>query len=185
MIKIEQSSKSGINAIGTHIQVNLDKYEKSQKTDLIEAKKPLLDNKKIFIVHGHDEVLRYKLKDYLQNILGYPEPIILSEIASSGRTIIESFEEETEHAGLVFALLTPDDFMNDASMRARQNVIFELGYFIGKLGRKSGRVIVLVKGNVDIPSDLSGILYIHIDKGIEEAGEKIRKAIKAAIGGQP
>lgn len=89
------------------------------------------------------------------------------------------FEEETEGVGLVFVLLTPDDFVDDTSARARQNVIFELGYFIGKLGRKSGRVIVLQKGEVDIPSDLSGILYIHIDNGIKEAGEKIRKAIDA------
>ena len=69
--------------------------------------------------------------------------------------------------------------MSDSSMRARQNVIFELGYFIGKLGRKSGRVILLLKGMVDIPSDLNGILYIHIDNGIQEAGEEIRKAIEA------
>lgn len=56
--------------------------------------------------------------------------------------IIESFEEEAEGVGLVFILLTSDDFMDDTSVWARQNVIFELGYFIGKLGRKSGKVIV-------------------------------------------
>lgn len=141
--------------------------------------KPFLNNKKIFIVHGHDELSKYKLKDYLQNTLHYPESVILSEIASQGRTIIESFEEESENAGLVFVLLTPDDFTNDSHARARQNVIFELGYFIGKLGRKSGRIIALLKGKVDIPSDLNGILYIHIDDGIQAAGEKIRKAIEA------
>lgn len=138
----------------------------------------VLDNKKIFIVHGHDELSKYTLKDYLQNTLHYPEPVILSEIAGQGRTIIESFEKESENAGIIFVLLTPDDFTDDA-YRARQNVIFELGYFMGKLGRKSGRIIVLLKGNVEIPSDLSGILYIHIDNGIQAAGEQIRKAVEA------
>ncbi len=57
---------------------------------------------KSFIVHGHDELSKYKLKDYLQNTLHYPEPVILSEIAGQGRTVIESFEEESENAGLVF-----------------------------------------------------------------------------------
>lgn len=180
MIRLNQINEHGTNAAGIRVYVDTDQKKKPQKENLVKVEKSLLDNKKIFIVHGHDEASRYKLKDYLQNTLGYPEPVILSEIASCGRTIIESFEEETEHVGLVFVLLTPDDFMSDASVRARQNVIFELGYFIGKFGRKSGRVIVLQKGDVDIPSDLSGILYIHIDKGIEEAGEKIRKAIRAA-----
>ncbi len=154
----------------------------SQQFKISKKSKTFLDNKKIFIVHGHDDLSRYKLKDYLQNTLHYPEPVILSDIASQGRTIIESFEEEAENAGLVFVLLTPDDLTDDCRPRARQNVIFELGYFMGKLGRKSGRIIVLLKGNVDIPSDLSGILYIHIDDGVDDgiqaAGEKIRKAIE-------
>lgn len=138
-----------------------------------------LDNNKVFIVHGHDEMLKLKLKDYLQNTLGFSKPVILSEVAGRGRTIIESFEEESQNAGFIFVLLTPDDFVDDSQLRARQNVIFELGYFMGKYGRKSGRVIVLLKGEVDIPSDLGGILYIRVDQGIEAAGEEIRKAIKA------
>ena len=179
MIKVEQNNKDGMNISGKYVNVNTDGHEHTKKTGMSKSEKAFLDNKKIFIVHGHDEVSKYKLKDYLQNTLHYPEPVILSEVASCGRTIIESFEEETENAGLVFILLTPDDFMSDSSMRARQNVIFELGYFIGKLGRKSGRVILLLKGMVDITSDLNGILYIHIDNGIQEAGEEIRKAIEA------
>ena len=70
---------------------------------------------------------------------------------------------------------------NNHQARARQNVIFELGYFIGKMGRKSGRVILLSKGNLDIPSDLSGILRIDIGQGIRTAGEDIRKAVKIAL----
>lgn len=116
---------------------------------------------------------------YLKNTLHYPEPVILSEIAGQGRIVIESFEEESENASLVFILLTPDDFTNDSHARVRQNVIFELSYFIGKLGRKSGRIIALLKGKVDIPSDLNDILYIHIGDGIQAAGKEIRRAIEA------
>lgn len=135
----------------------------------------------IFIVHGHDTVARIELKDYLQNTLGFPPPVILAELPDCGRTIIEKFEEQAEQADIVFVLLTPDDFNEENQARARQNVIFELGYFIGKMGRKSGRVILLSKGNLDIPSDLSGILRIDIGQGIRVAGEDIRKAVMKAL----
>ena len=79
-------------------------------------------------------------------------------------------------------LLTPDDSgTSEEKKRARQNVIFELGYFYGKLGRKSGRVLLLHKGNLELPNDLSGIVYINIDNGIEAAGEEIRREIKDLI----
>lgn len=133
-------------------------------------------NGKIFIVHGHDKLTRMELKDYIQNVLKLQEPVILDENFETGLTIIESFEKYAEETGLVFVLLTPDDF-TDNSVRARQNVIFELGYFMGKLGRKSGKIIILCKGDVEIPSDLSGVLYIRIDNGILAAGEQIRRAV--------
>jgi CheY-like chemotaxis protein len=137
-----------------------------------------------FIVHGHDEKEKYALKNYLQNTLGLPEPIILHENPSSGRTIIEKFEQLSEDIDVVFVLLTPDDqvFSGTSSriqLRARQNVIFELGYFLGKLQRKNGRVILLYKGDLELPTDLSGLIYINIDHGIESEGEQIRKELLA------
>lgn len=135
-------------------------------------------NGKIFIVHGHDRLARMELKNYLQNTLQLPEPVVLEENTSAGLTIIEKFEKYAAEAGLVFVLLTPDDFTED-SVRARQNVILELGYFMGKLGRKSGRIIILCKGDVEIPSDLLGILPIRIDHGILAAGERIRKELES------
>jgi predicted nucleotide-binding protein len=62
-----------------------------------------------------------------------------------------------------------------AEPRARQNVIFELGYFYGLLRRQSGRIVLLHKGGLEIPSDLTGIIYIDITHGIEAAGEEIRR----------
>ena len=134
-----------------------------------------------FIVHGHDETSKLGLKDYLQNTLKLPEPIILHQQANKGRTVIEKFEECSANIDVAFVLLTPDDIgglpEGEKRERARQNVIFELGFFVGRFGRKSGRIIVLHKGNLEIPSDLAGVVYIDISGGIESAGEKIRKEL--------
>ena len=88
----------------------------------------------------------------------------MQEQPDRGRTIIEKFEEYAQ-VDFAIALFTPDDIGgldgDDPQFRARQNVIFEFGYFIGKHGRK--RVRALVKGNIEIPSDYSGVLYIPLD----------------------
>jgi CheY-like chemotaxis protein len=132
-----------------------------------------------FIVHGHDSQACLELKNYLQNTLGLPEPVILAEKPSLGMTIIEKFEYYADDKDLVFALFTPDDFSDDLKVgRARQNVVFEYGYFLGVLGRRSGRVFLLHKGETEIPSDLRGIVYIDITPGIESAGEQIRRELR-------
>jgi len=138
---------------------------------------------KIFIVHGHDDKTKLELKNYIQNTLALGEPIILHEQPDLGRTIIEKFEEVGSQVDLVFVLLTPDDIIidhdkpNSEKRRARQNVIFELGYFYGKLQRRSGRILLLHKGPIEIPTDISGVVYIDIGRGIEAAGEKLRKEL--------
>lgn len=138
---------------------------------------------RIFIVHGHNNVLTLQLKNYIQNMLKLGEPIVLREQPSFGRAIIEKFEDIAQDIEIVFVLLTPDDHVYDPSnptvliRRARQNVVFELGYFYGKLGRRSGRIILLYQGLLDIPSDISGIIYINVDNGIEAAGEDIRREL--------
>jgi len=137
-----------------------------------------------FIVHGHDDTAKLDLKNYLQNTLHLPEPIILHEKPDAGRTIIEKLEDYALLSSIVFVLLTPDDVMAQVEdslnqkRRARQNVIFEMGYFLGMLGRTSRRVVLLHRGPLDIPSDIAGIIYIDIPDGIEAAGEKIRREIE-------
>ena len=92
------------------------------------------------------------------------KPVILSEQSSRGRTIIEKFEKHSK-VGFAIALLTPDDTGSlegeKKQPRARQNVIFELGFFIGRIGRE--RVCALSKGEVEIPSDYSGVVYIPLE----------------------
>lgn len=146
---------------------------------------PPRKNIRPFIVHGHDDKTLLELKDYLQNTLGMSEPTILRRMPSLGKTIIEKFEREAESIELVFVLLTPDDKIidsnksDDEKRRARQNVILELGFFLGKLGRESGRVLLLHKGPLEIPSDIAGVEYIDIANGVMSAGENIRRELRA------
>lgn len=119
---------------------------------------------KIFIVHGHDEGMKQAVARSLEQ-QGL-EPIILSEQPNSGRTIIEKFEEESNVGFAVVLMSDQDDHGAEVNCmklkpRARQNVILELGYFIGKLGRR--KVFVLRKGDVEIPSDILGVVYQSYD----------------------
>jgi predicted nucleotide-binding protein len=110
--------------------------------------------RRTFIVHGHDHQSLYELKNYLQNTLKLGEPVVLRETPNGGKTMIEKFEREAETVELVFVLLTPDDKAapladpNTEKRRARQNVILELGFFLGKLGRESGKILLRKQGRI-------------------------------------
>lgn len=155
----------------------LDEEAISKDQDVVEeTEAPTSD---IFIVHGRDEAGKQAVARLVEKL--DLNPIILHEQPNQGRTIIEKFEAYGDPAFAV-VLLTPDDLgtlaseIDDLKLRARQNVIFELGFFIGKIGRE--RVCALYTGDVELPSDYSGILYIPMD----EAGAwqtKLAKEIKA------
>lgn len=113
----------------------------------------------VFIIHGHDNELKAQLQ-LLLKVAGVNN-FVLHEQPDKGRTIIEKLVEETEQSGYAIALLTPDDLVDDGKNRARQNVILELGYFLGKIGKE--RVRIIVRDDVEIPSDLQGILYEKYD----------------------
>ena len=123
------------------------------------------DSRKVFVVHGHDNEAKEATARFLEK-LGL-EPIILHEQPSSGRTVIEKFENYSGNIAFAVVLLTPDDVGGAATAptslkaRARQNVIMELGYFMGRLGRV--KVCALHKGGVELPSDYQGILYVEMD----------------------
>jgi len=123
----------------------------------------------LFIVHGHDRDLIEFIQDVVTNELKWDKPIVLDEQAGGGLTIIEKFEKFASSAEGVIVLLTPDDVgasskdLTAQQFRARQNVFFELGYFYGKFRRQSGRVFLIKKGVMEIPSDLSGVVYVDVD----------------------
>lgn len=122
---------------------------------------------KVFIVHGHDEGTREAVARVLHQL--NLSPVILAEQPNQGQTIIEKFEQSSQDVGYAVVLLTPDDIgtsknkPDELKPRARQNVIFELGYFAAKLGRKN--VCALHKGGIEIPSDYHGVVYVSMDSG--------------------
>ncbi|MBN1468091.1 MAG: nucleotide-binding protein [Fusobacteriaceae bacterium] len=136
------------------------------KNDYTSTSKSQSKNNKsrIFIVHGHDDAVKNEVARFLEKL--ELEPIILHEQSSDGRTIIEKIEKYSD-VGFGIILYTPCDLGKDKNneklnARARQNVIFEHGYLIGKIGRSN--VCALVKeDNLEKPTDISGVVYISMD----------------------
>lgn len=156
-------------------------------TEPVRLSSILPKTKKVFVVHGHDEIAKTSLEVFLHEI-GL-EPIVLHRQADVGLTVIEKFEKHSD-VGYAFILLTPDEVAYLASdetkadaerkkeLRARPNVIFEFGYFIGKLGRS--KVCCLYTGAVSLPSDVNGMIYKRYDKSIEEVAYSVIKDLKAS-----
>jgi CheY-like chemotaxis protein len=134
---------------------------------------------RVFVVHGHDEEALRAVIDFLRE--RRVRPIVLRDQPKRGMAIIDAFEEYS-NVHFAVALLTPDDVGGKAGSppgqlrpRARQNVIFELGFFAGKLGRE--HLAVLYKEEVDIPSDYQGVLYISM---ADDWREKLARELEAA-----
>ena len=139
-----------------------DEYHEPKPSPIPENSPP--NTKKVFVIHGRDNETKEIVARFLEHL--ELKPIILHEQSNQGRTIIEKFEQHAQ-VSFAIALLTPDDVgalqeeVENLKSRPRQNVIFEFGYFIGRLGRK--RVCALAKGGVDILSDYAGVIYISLD----------------------
>lgn len=135
----------------------------------------------VFIVHGHDEGAKHAVARFLETI--GVEPVILQEQINSGKTVIEKFEDFASRAGFAIVLMTADDMgypngrPTEIKGRPRQNVVLELGFFASKLGRH--RTLVLVKGNVEMPSDVIGLVYESMDSA-EGWKMRVAKELKAA-----
>ena len=118
---------------------------------------------KVFVVYGHDEMMKLKVEHFLREELKL-EVVALDEKPNNGMTIIEKFETYSKDCTFAVILMSPDDeteVNGQIFKRARQNVVLELGYFMAKLGRN--KVCVLIRGNIEKPSDISGILNISYD----------------------
>jgi predicted nucleotide-binding protein len=147
----------------TNTQLNATQAVESQPPPVSAEGEHPFNRSQVFIVHGHDEIAKLEMADFVKS-LGM-EPIILHMQASSGRTIIEKIEHYS-NVGFGIVLYTPCDIGFKAgslngNYRARQNVVFEHGYLIGKLGRS--RVVAMVKGTTETPNDISGVVYILLD----------------------
>lgn len=154
-----------LDLIDESSEISVDRELPALPQSVIE--KPL-ETRKVFIVHGQDDEAKAVVARFLSSC--DLDPIILHEQPNGGRTVIEKFEKEAD-VGFAVVLLTPDDVggfrkdktltSDDLKTRARQNVILELGYFTGRLGRD--RVAALKKGEIEMPSDIAGLVWTPMD----------------------
>ncbi len=173
----------------THLLALLEDIEKnpeiilqeSVKGSAIEDRQPtVLEGRRVFLIHGRDEGAKEKVARFLEKV-GL-RPIILHEQSNEGLTIMEKIEKYSDVAYAV-ALLTADDVGGIGSdkpnlrARGRQNVVFELGFFMGKL--KRDRVCALCQKGVERPSDIDGLVYIQLDKS-EAWKMHLAKELKSA-----
>lgn len=133
----------------------------------IDAPPELEAPTRVFIVHGQDEGKKYELEAYLQKLLS-EAPVILHQEPNGGKVLIEKLESSASSVGYAIVLLTADDLgrakqfdSEEDRFRARQNVVFEMGFFFGLIGRS--RVAVLYEESVERPSDIAGLVYIALD----------------------
>jgi len=141
---------------------------------------------RVFVVHGHDEVAREQLERILM-ILGL-EPFVLQNTAGGGLTIIEALERQIgkePEAKFGIVLMTPDDVgyaknqgQEKADDRSRQNVVLEMGMLLSSLTRD--KVVVLVKGHVELPSDAQGIIYLHFNDHVKEKATQLAERLANA-----
>ena len=181
IIMISQKSERMTTIVDRAFSIGIKKFLDKNDSNfwinlLTEVKKIEKNmNSRVFISHGHNELLKLKIKDFIQNQLRL-EPLILSEMVNKGLTVVEKLEAASKLCNVAIVLLTKDDETKEGGMRARQNVIHEIGFFQGKYGRD--KVILLCEYGVEIFSNISGILRIDFSVDhFEEIYEDLRKEL--------
>ena len=140
------------------------------------------NNRKVFVVYGHDINARTQLEAMLRR--WDLEPLILDQLISSGQTIIEKLEEYTQKANFGIVLATPDDIgypKNDDTQkryRVRQNVVLELGMLLSRIGRDKVAILLSQAEDMERPSDIDGLLYIPFKDNVEEAKLSLAKEMQ-------
>lgn len=152
------NAKASLGQAINELNTDLEDLEVRAPATVPSRSSPVEGSPRVFLVHGHDEAVRETVARFIEK-LGI-QVIILHEQANGGRTIIEKIEYHSG-VGMAVVLLTPDDVGSkvggELEPRVRQNVLLELGYFIGALGRD--KVCALKSGSVDIPTDFAGVVW--------------------------
>lgn len=169
------------NKLLAHLDAIIEVSKCGEVNEFVPPRETTAVGLSVFIVHGHDEEMKQSVARTLER-LGLT-PIILHEQYDGGRVIIEKLEQHG-NVGFAVVLLSPDDAgykkadgAKAAKPRARQNVILELGYFVGRLGR--GKVMALIRGNdLEVPGDFDGVVYTPFDEH-EGWQKKLVKELKA------
>ena len=133
----------------------------------------------VFIIHGHDEVNTLRLRVLLQDHFGL-SPVLMMSKPGMSRALLEKFEHSASTCALAFAIITPDDEIinhGQTYYQSRPNVIFEAGWFVGRLGIP--RVCLLLKDGATVQSDIDGISRIHFRENVEEKVLEIQRELDA------
>lgn len=139
-------------------------------------------NRKVFVVYGHDINARTQLEAMLRR--WDIEPLIIDQLVSSGQTIIEKLEENTDKVQFGIVLATPDDIGYSKGKeeckkyRVRQNVILELGMLLSKVGRSKVAILLSQAEEMEKPSDIDGLIYIPFTNNVEEAKVSLAKELQ-------
>jgi predicted nucleotide-binding protein len=177
--------KHGKRQLVNLLKVAAEEYELDAPANESEVPSRENTSNKVFVVHGKNEEMKQAVARMLEKL--NLEAIVLHEQPNKGRTIIEKFTDHSE-VGFAVVLLSADDIAyakdddeTKKKYRARQNVIFELGFFLGKIGRK--RVIALHQkdGNLEIPSDYAGVIFIPFDGAGKWKLELVRELKDAGL----
>lgn len=155
-----------------------DKADKADKQNESLRHLPV-KSKKIFLIHGHAEGLLRELRDILEKKL-HLECIIMKEESNKGDSVIEKFERTAKDTGFAFAILSPDDVVQNNGktyFQARPNVLFEMGWFFGRYGRKN--LCIIKHEDTKMPSDLDGIICLEYTKNIASIYLDLENELKA------
>lgn len=146
-----------------------------------KAQESLQQKENVFLIHGRDEAKWRELKDIIQTEFRLNPIVLMQQPDTGAKTVIEKFEHYAETCAYAIAVFTPDDEVTagtETYLQARPNVIYELGWFCGRLGR--GNVMLLLREGTSIFSDFGGIIQKRFVSNVSEKIVEIRKDLEAA-----
>lgn len=162
-----------------HILNNLELISGQETANAVSKPSIPPAGNNVFIIHGHDEVNTLRLRALLQDYFGL-NPVLMMSKPGMSRALLEKFEHTASTCALAFAIITPDDEIinhDQTYYQARPNVIFEAGWFVGRLGIP--RVCLLLKSGATVQSDIDGISRIHFRENVEEKVLDIQRELDA------
>lgn len=173
-----------VNAVAAAMRKSAKDFISKRDADavhqiIIRVQEVLMQEKnRVFLSFGHNELLKLRLKDFIENRLGI-RTIVLADQPAQGLTIVEMLEKAAKQCSFALILLTKDDEQKDDAVRARQNVIHELGFFQAKYGRKN--VVLLAERGVELFSNISGIMRIEFEPAhFESVFDPLRREIESS-----
>ena len=176
------TSLKGVENVLGVVRASLTRFRRNPELLIrTKAQESLLQRQNVFLIHGRDEAKWRELKDIIQSEFRLNPIVLMQQPDAGAKTVIEKFEHYAETCAYAIAVFTPDDEVNagtETYLQARPNVIYELGWFCGRLGR--GNVMLLLREGTSMFSDFGGIIQKRFASNVSEKIIEIRKDLEAA-----